>query len=131
MDGTATSTGETKNTGKREEPRHASEADLFTGAFSGLQEATQRSFQAWVDNLAAGATAARELQAHSAEFGRKAMELNVQAARTLGSTAAPLPDRLSAQMNLGASAMELYLAYLGKSAELVTRSFAPRGGRPD
>lgn len=75
---------------------------------------------AWRRSLQAGTDAARAFQAESAHFAERLFDLNLQAARTLRASSAD--DRLAAPFALGASAVELYFGYLGRSAALAQQA---------
>lgn len=84
------------------------------------QDAGIEVVSAWRRNLKAGTDAARAFQAENAHFAERLFDLNLQAARALGAPSAE--HRLSAPFALGASAVELYFGYLGRSAALAQRA---------
>ena len=76
---------------------------------------------AWKRNLQASAEAAQAFQQQNAEFASRLLDLNLRAARDL-SQSQPAGERLAKPFELGASALELYLGYLGKSAALAQQA---------
>jgi len=77
---------------------------------------------AWRRNLEAGTRAARAFHAENAQFAEKLLDLNLQAARALGAAASSDGHRLGAPFALGASAVELYFNYLGRSTALAQQA---------
>lgn len=84
-------------------------ADAASKTFETVQDAWRRSLQA-------GAEAARAFQAENANFAGRLLDLNLQAVDALRQ-ASPSSARAT-PFDLGASAVELYLGYLGRSAAL-------------
>lgn len=85
---------------------------------------------AWRRNLQASELAARAFHAENADFAGRLLDLNLQAARSFGRPAAS--DPLAAPFEFGASALELYLGYLGRSTTLAQKAIVlpwtqPRG----
>lgn len=76
---------------------------------------------AWRRNLEAGEVAARAFHAENADFAGRLLDLNLQAARSFGKPPAA-SDPLGAPFALGASALELYFGYLGRSAALAQQA---------
>ena len=71
---------------------------------------------AWRRHLEVGADAARAFQAENAAFAGRLFDLNLEAARNFG---APGPGAsYVVPFELGASALEAYLGYLGRSTAL-------------
>jgi hypothetical protein len=75
----------------------------------------------WQRNLVASAEAVRTLQQQNADFAGQLIELQMQAARCF-TTAEPLENRFSKPFELGASALQLYIGYLGQSAALAQKA---------
>ena len=76
---------------------------------------------AWRRNLEAGEVAARAFHAENADFAGRLLDLNLQAARSFGGEPAARAG-LAAPFAFGASALELYLGYLGRSAALAQQA---------
>jgi len=76
---------------------------------------------AWRRNLEAGEVAARAFHAENADFAGRLLDLNLQAARSFGRPPAA-SDPLAAPFAFGASALELYFGYLGRSAALAQQA---------
>ncbi|HKR90229.1 MAG TPA: hypothetical protein VJS38_18835 [Phenylobacterium sp.] len=85
------------------------------------QDAGYEVVNAWRRNFQVGADAARALRAESAHFAEKLLDLNLQAARAIG-TAGASDARLATPFALGASAVELCFGYLGRSAALAQQA---------
>jgi hypothetical protein len=98
----------------------------FATADQAAASAASKSFEtaqnAWRRNLEVSAEAARALQAENARFAAQLFDLNLRAARAFGhagpSKQQPTP------FELGASAVELYMDYLGRSAALARQAIA-------
>jgi hypothetical protein len=95
---------------------HAANADMTTKA-PGLGAV----HGAWRRNLQAGEVAARAFHAENADFAGRLLDLNLQAARSFGRPPAA-GDPLAAPFAFGASAVELYFGYLGRSAALAQQA---------
>lgn len=95
---------------------HAANADTTTHA-PGLD--TVRG--AWRRNLEAGEVAARALHAENADFAGRLLDLNLEAARSFGRPP-QVSDPLAAPFTFGASALELYFGYLGRSTALAQQA---------
>lgn len=85
------------------------------------QDAGFEVVSAWRRNLQVGAETARAFQAESAHFAEKLFDLNLQAARAIR-TAGASDAQLATPFALGASAVELYFGYLGRSAALAQQA---------
>lgn len=75
---------------------------------------------AWRRNLQASAEATRALQVENAKFAAQLFDLNLRAARAFA-PATP-GDQRATPLELGASAVELYLDYLGHTAALTRQA---------
>jgi hypothetical protein len=71
----------------------------------------------WRRNLEAGARTARAFQEQNADFASRLLDLNLEAARAFGQAAAAVPP-YARPFELGASAVELCLGYLGRQTAL-------------
>lgn len=96
----------------------------FAPADHAAANAASKSFEtaqnAWRRNLQASAETARALQAENAKFAAQLFDLNLQAARTFGQ-AGPGEQRAT-PFELGASAVELYMDYLGRTAAVARQA---------
>ena len=102
---------------------HAANADLPPHS-PGLD-----TVRAWRRNLEAGEVAARAFHAENADFAGRLLDLNFKAARTFGQPPAA-SDPLAAPFAFGASALDLYLGYLGRSAALGQQAIVLPWTRP-
>lgn len=89
---------------------------------------------AWRRNLEAGEVAARAFHAENADFAGRLLDLNLEAARSFGRPPAA-SDPLAAPFAFGASALELYFGYLGRSTALAQQAIVlpwtqPLGRKP-
>jgi hypothetical protein len=75
----------------------------------------------WRRNLAAGTETARAFQTENMDFAKRLMALNREAASAFD-PAAPAQTRIARSFEVGASAFELYMAYLARSAGLAQRA---------
>lgn len=75
----------------------------------------------WRRNLEAGEVAARAFHAENAAFAGRLLDLNLEAARSFGRRPA-VSDPFAAPFAFGASALELYLGYLGRSTALAQQA---------
>ncbi|CAN7459365.1 hypothetical protein LJR219_003039 [Phenylobacterium sp. LjRoot219] len=75
---------------------------------------------AWRRNLQAGEVAARAFHAETADFAGRLLDLNLEAARSFGRPATN--DPMAAPFAFSASALELYLGYLGRSTALAQKA---------
>jgi hypothetical protein len=84
---------------------------------------------AWAGSLAAGAETLRAIQAKNADFAGRMMELQLQAVQAF-SPGAPLEARMAKPIELGASALRLWMTYLGDSAALAQKAAATSWAMP-
>jgi hypothetical protein len=107
----------------------AAETKAFTNRGNGAATAPERTVadyaasveSAWKRNLTAGAEALRAIQHHNAEFTGRMIDLQLQAARSF-SADEPWEARVRKPLELGASAIELYMGYLGQSFAIAQKA---------